>query len=60
MALSVVAVSLHVWRSSPKRKARPPSVTDRWAGPSPFPAAMGHLSVVDRSVVTPGQPLPPQ
>jgi hypothetical protein len=37
---------LHDWRSSPKRKARPPSVTDRWTGPSPVPAAMGHLSVV--------------
>ncbi len=36
---------LHDWRSSPKRKARPPSVTDRWTGPSPVPAAMGHLSV---------------
>src|SRR5215213_1589149 len=36
---------LHDWRSSPKRKARPPSVTDRWTGPSTVPAAMGHLSV---------------
>ena len=31
MAFSVVAVSLHDWRSSPKRKARPP-VRDRQVG----------------------------
>src|SRR5215207_10736696 len=46
MAMSGLAVSARLAVLPDARRGRPPSVTDRWTGPSPVPAAMGHLSVV--------------
>src|SRR5215207_5651123 len=56
--LVCVAVSARLAVLPEAQSPAPVHDRHRWTGPSPVPATMGHLSVVDRSVVTSATPSP--